>query len=351
MVFRVPVRLAATCLVLLAGALPDRAHAAEFVLRFATINLEDSAAYQQVFKPFADAVASDSGGRVEIAVKPLGGYGKPVDLFNMTEHGDIEIASTVQGYNPGRFPQSSVMELPMMFDSAASGTAAMEAMRKEGRFDKDYASVKALGLVVLAPYGIYTTGRKFEQVKDLRGLRVRSPSPTVGLALARLGMIPIGVPVNMIGDTIASGIVDAITYGWDSVVHQPGAAGKLLIDQVSVLIDANFAAPSMMVVMNKAAWTALPPDLQALIEKDSAGMSMQNAKLRDASDAATRAALKTDSRFTFVPVTASQHAEIERLVEPVVANWKQSMTQAGLDGEGLYNRAHELVHQSTVAAR
>ncbi|MDB5403331.1 MAG: hypothetical protein JWQ55_5349 [Rhodopila sp.] len=351
MVCRLSVRLLAACLILSAGAQMHRASAAEFVLRFATINLEDSAAYQQVFKPFADAVARDSNGRVEVGVKPLGGYGKPAELFNMVERGDVEIVSTVQGYNPGRFPQSSVMELPLMFDSAVSGTAAIQALLKEGRLDKDYASVKPLGMVMLAPYGIFTTGRNFEQVKDLRGLRVRTPSPTVGLALARLGMIPIGVPVNMIGDAIENGIVDAITFGWDSVAHQPGAKGKLLTDQVSVLIDANFAAPAMMVVMNKAAWTALPPDLQAVIEKDSAGMSEQNAKLRDASDAVTREILKADPRFTYVALTAAQHADIERLVQPVVANWKQSMTQAGLDGEALFSRAQQLVHQSSLAAR
>jgi TRAP-type C4-dicarboxylate transport system substrate-binding protein len=351
MIVRMSVRLMTAGLILLAGALPHAAAAAEFVLRFATINLEDSPAYQQVFKAFADAVAKDSDGRIEVAVKPLGGYGKPADLFNMVERGDIEIASTVQGYNPGRFPQSSVMELPMMFDSAVSGTAAMQTMFKEGRFDKDYASVKPLGMVVLAPYGIFTTGRKMQQVKDLRGLRVRTPSPTAGLALAKLGMIPIGVPVNLIGETIANGTVDAITYGWDSIVHQPGVGGKMLIDQVSVLIDANFAAPAMMVVMNKAAWNALPPDLQAVIAKDSAGMSGQNAKMRDASDAVARDLLKADTRYTYIALTAAQHADIERLVQPVVAQWKQSMAQAGLDGEGLYNRERELVHQSSLAAR
>ena len=32
---------------------------------------------------------------------------------------------------------------------------------------------------------------------------------TVGVALAELGAVPLGIPLNMIGDTIASGYVDA----------------------------------------------------------------------------------------------------------------------------------------------
>ena len=40
----------------------------------------------------------------------------------MVEKGDIEIAATVQGYHPGRFPQSSVMELPLMYENSIAGT-------------------------------------------------------------------------------------------------------------------------------------------------------------------------------------------------------------------------------------
>jgi TRAP-type C4-dicarboxylate transport system substrate-binding protein len=107
----------------------------------------------------------------------------------------------------------------------------------------------------------------------------------------------------------------------------------------------------MMVVMNKAAWTALPADLQAVIEKDSAGMSAQNAKLRDGAEGAARDKLKTDTRLTYVALTAAQRSDIERIIQPSVADWKQSMARSGLDGEGLYERARELVHQSSVAVR
>src|SRR5438128_9513725 len=94
------------------------AQAAEFTLRFGSINAEKTASWDKVLVPFARAIEEDSGGRIEVALKPLGGYGKPAELFGMVEKGDIEIASTVQGYSPGRCPQSSVMELPLMFDNS-----------------------------------------------------------------------------------------------------------------------------------------------------------------------------------------------------------------------------------------
>ena len=185
----------------------------------------------------------------------------------MVEKGAIEMAATVQGYSPGRFPQSSVMELPLMFDNSISGTDALMALYKEGLLDKDYASVKVLGLYMLPPYPIFTTGKKIQSVRDFRGLRMRTPSTTVGVALAKLGAMPLGIPLNLIGDTIASGYVDAIAYGWDSTTTTKGAGGKFLVDQLSVAIDARLAAPSLMVVMNRAKWDALPDDLKKIIEK------------------------------------------------------------------------------------
>ena len=237
------------------------------VLRFGSINTENTAPYDQVLVPFAKAVEEESGGRIEVALKPLGGYGKPNELFTMVEKGTIEMAASVQGYHPGRFPQSSVMELPFMFQNSIAGTEAMMSLYKEGLLDKDYASVKVLGLYVLPPYPIFTTGKKIQSVRDFRGLRMRTPSTTVGVALAKLGAVPLGIPLNMIGDTLVSGYVDAIAYGWDSTTTTKGAAGKNLIDQLNVVVDAQLAAPALMIVMNRAKWDSLPDDLKKILEK------------------------------------------------------------------------------------
>jgi TRAP-type C4-dicarboxylate transport system substrate-binding protein len=325
--------------------------AADFVLRFATINAAETASYAKVLEPFARAVEQESGGRIEVALKPIGGYGKPADLFNMVEKGDIEIAATVQGYNPGRFPQSSVMELPLMYENSIAGTEAMWSLYKEGLLDKDYASVKVLGLYVLPPYGIFTTGKKIAALKDLRGMRMRTPSPTVGLALAKLGAIPIGVPVNLVGEAIANGTLDAIAYGWDSATTTKGAGDKMLIEQVSVLVDANFAAPALMVVMNRAKWDALPPDLQAILDKHSPDFVGGNARIRETMEAATKKKLQADPRYTYVGLSAEQRADMQRIITPAVTDWKASMAKLGIDGEKLLARAQELIQQFKVAAK
>ena len=329
----------------------QNAHAAEFTLRFASINLAGTAAFEQILVPFASSVENDSGGRIEVALKPMGGYGRPAELFNMAERGDIEIAATVQGYNAGRFPRSSVMELPLMFDSAVAGTQAMWKLFQEGDIAADYTSVKVLGLYVLPPYGIFTSGKKIAQLKDLRGLRVRTPSPTVGLALARLGAVPVGVPVDLIGEMLESHTINAITYGWDSATTGKGFGDKKLIEQVDGLVDTNFAAPALMVVMNRAKWEALPPDLQAVIEKHSASLIGDNARLRDDAEAVAKAKLRLDPRVTYRDLSIGERLEMATAIQPAVADWKASMARQGIDGEALYAKAHTLARQFHTAVR
>ena len=326
------------------------ASAAEVVLRFGSINTENTAPYDQVLVPFARAVEEESGGRIEVALKPLGGYGKPAELFTMVEKGAIEMAASVQGYHPGRFPQSSVMELPFMFDNSIAGTSAMMSLYKEGLLDKDYASVKVLGLYVLPPYPIFTTGKKIQSVKDFRGLRMRTPSTTVGVALAKLGAVPLGIPLNMIGDTIASGYVDAIAYGWDSTTTTKGTAGKVLADQLNVVIDARLAAPAM-IVMNRATWDAMPADLRKIIEKHSSDIAMGSARIREAQEAVSKKKLQNDPRFTALTFSDEQRAELQKVTAPAVAEWKANMAKLGIDGERLYTRARELVQQYKVATK
>jgi TRAP-type C4-dicarboxylate transport system substrate-binding protein len=66
---------AATAVLGLAVTFSTPASSAELVLRFGSINTEGTAPYDQVLAPFAKAVEEESEGRIEVQLKPLGGYG------------------------------------------------------------------------------------------------------------------------------------------------------------------------------------------------------------------------------------------------------------------------------------
>lgn len=327
------------------------AWAADFTLRFASIYVAGSQSYEQLITPFKQAVEQDSADRITVDAQGLGGFGKPAELFAMVERGDIEIAITVHGYNPGRFPRTSVMELPLMFDSAAQGTQALWKLYQEGRLDAEYASVKVLGLFVLPPYGIFTSGKPINQLRDLRGLRIRAHSPIVGAALARLGAIPVGMPLDMMGEMLAAGTINAITYGWDALTTARGGGGKSIMEMLNVLVDVNIAGPTLMVVMNRAAWDALPADLQEVVQTRSLAFMLANARLRDLAEAKARDRLRADQHFTYSVLAAEQRSELARSFGPVVDDWAAGLAKQGIDGAALHERARALTQQFISASR
>jgi TRAP-type C4-dicarboxylate transport system substrate-binding protein len=261
------------------------------------------------------------------------------------------MAATVLGYYPGRFPQTSVIELPLMFEDAVVGTKALATLFKENLLDKDYAPVKVVALYVVPPFALFTTGKKIVTLRDLRGLRIRVSSPTMGLALAKLGAIPLGIPANTISDAIAKGTVDGIAFSLDSTRGTKGADGKYLHEQLSVAVDLRFAAPAQMVAMNRAAWDAMPADLQATIEKCAAALVADGGRIRAEAEVSAAQKFQDDPRYTFVPYSRELHAEMQTALAPVYEVWQADMAKHGLEGERLLSRTRELVRQLSVASK
>ncbi len=321
------------------------ASAADYVLRFASLFTANNPLQQDVLQPWADQIEKESGGRIHVDLEPMGAFGKPVDYARMVENGDIEIAYTVQGYTPGVFPASTVMELPLLFPDSITGTKAFWQLYEEGLLAKDYDKVKVISLFVLPPYGLFTVNRNVKELRDLRGLRVRTPSATVGLALQRLGTIPLGIPVDMLGENIGNGLIDATAFGWDSLHTTTGFGDKkTLEEQVKYLVDANFAAPTLMIVMNKGKYEAMPEDLRKIIDVHSGGdFSVSFVKYREVNEQAAKKRLAQDPAHVVIELSPEQREEMRKLVTPVVADWAASLKKQGIDADKLLARARELV--------
>jgi TRAP-type C4-dicarboxylate transport system substrate-binding protein len=339
-------RLALSLLVLSLVCGTRTAGAAEFNLRFGSINTAGTQAYDGGLMPFVKAVQDGAGGRVAIDLKPLGGYGRPTELFGLVESGRIELAATVQGYSPGRFPRSSVMELPMIFKDAESGTKAMWKMFAEDLIAEDYSSVKVLALYVLPPYGFFTVDKPINTVRDLRGMRIRAPSATYGLAMAKLGIVPLGLPINLIGETLANDAVDGIAYGWDSLRTTAGEGGPL-VEQVREMLDVNFAAPALMVVMNKRYYEKLPEDIRKLVDQNSGlEFSLRSARIRDAAELVAKKAISENRSYRVTKFNDKETAELQRRIQPVYQQWQQSMANLNIDGDRLLTRVRSFVEQN-----
>jgi TRAP-type C4-dicarboxylate transport system substrate-binding protein len=324
------------------------ARAADVVtLRVAAINAAQTRSFTDMMVPWARQIEAQSGGRFKVELGGLGQYGKPNQLLDLMEKGQIEIVSSVPSYYGTRFPLSSVMEMPLLYDTGEQGTKIAWELYKEGLIAPDYKGFKVLALYSSMPYGIFSAIGPIKTLRDLRGLRVRAPGLSVGLALGRLGMIPMGMSTDMASATLSQGLMDGMSYSYDAGMSTPGEKGTLL-DQMKYLVDARLAGPLAMVIMTQALYDRLPADLQQVIDHNSGvETSLRFAHMRDGWENEARSTMQADSNHVSIALSAEQRAEMKRRVAPVIEDWAATLSQQGVDGPELMLRARDIASKLT----
>ena len=65
-------------------------------------------------------------------LQPVGVYGAADQLLDLVENGIVDMAWIVNGYTPGRFERSGVIELPFLYETSEEATDAYYTMFEEG---------------------------------------------------------------------------------------------------------------------------------------------------------------------------------------------------------------------------
>src|SRR5208337_3769644 len=123
--------------------------------------------------------------------------------------GVSETAYFIPSYTAGRFPLTTVMELPIGVPSAKVGTQVIWELY-EKYLKSEYAGVKLLSLWTIQPAHIFTTKKPIRTLGDLKGLRIRSPGPLQTITLREFGASPISMPASDLYDALQRGMVDGM---------------------------------------------------------------------------------------------------------------------------------------------
>jgi TRAP-type C4-dicarboxylate transport system substrate-binding protein len=213
-------------------------------------------------------IAKDSGNRLNCQIYPamqLGG--SPPQLFDQAKDGVADVVWTVAGYTANRFVRSQVFELPfMMTNAGATSRAAWDWVQKHAA--DEYKDVKLLAVHVHGPGVIFTKNKPINRIEDLRGLKVRGPTATVTKMLANMGATPVGMPVPQVPEALSKGVIDG------AVIPYEVAPGLKVNELTKFASETPRGSPALyttffVVPMNKARYDSLPPDLKAVIDKNS----------------------------------------------------------------------------------
>ena len=327
---------AAAALGLLAGA--ACASAQETIkLRFSTMLPPMTTHHRQVIVPWVEEVKRRSGGRLEIAVFPASSICKPNQQYECARDGVVDIAFGLPGWTPNRFPLTSVMELPFMHRSAATGSQ-MLADLWDKYLASEYKDVHVLAMNMQPAGHLITRTRPVRTLEDAAGLKLRAPTAVTGDLVERLGAAKVGLPAPELYQAMSNRVIDGYTLNYEGVL-----AFKL--NEVSRYYTevAMYSTP-FVTFMNLKAYQALPADLRAVLDETTAhaaGYWKNIGAAWDRNDAGARKTL-ADGGGEIIEVSAQERRRWADKVAPIDEAWAAGLEAKGLPGRALLKDARAL---------
>lgn len=327
---------AAAALALTSGA----ALAQEYTLRMHQFLPAQANVPRLVLDVWADNVERDSGGRIRIerhAAMALGGT--PPELMDQVMDGVADIIWTVNGYTPGRFPRTEVLELPFFVSNARAASAALWQMYEE-HMQEDFAGVHMLGMWVHGP-GMFHTNREVRVPSDLTGMKIRGGSRGVNALLGLVGAEAIGMPVSQVAEGLSRGVIDGTTIPWE--VTASLRVPELVTNHTEFGSAAGLYTLTFSFAMNQDVYDSLPADLQAVIDQNSGlDFSVFAGGTQADADGPARQ-LAVDRGNNIFTVSEEEAAQWAAVVEPLYATWVADMQGRGIDGQALIDQARALM--------
>ena len=213
--------------------------------------------HTNILVPFAEAVLEQTEGRVDIKVYPNNELGAPSTTVDQVVGGSLDMGLTLAAYTPGRFPLTTILEFPFMFDSSLQGNLVAADLRQDLQ-DTDYKDMTLLwiGGTDIAKVLI---NKPVSTVDGLSGLKLRSPGLIYNDVFRKLGATELSLPVSDLYDAMDRGIVDG------SLMSPSALVSFKLAEVTKNVIDLDVYMNPIIIVMNKGTWAKISAEDQKVI--------------------------------------------------------------------------------------
>ena len=290
--------------------------------------------------PWAQKVEAESGGKIKVQLfhaMQLGGA--PPQLFDQAKDGIVDLTWTVLGYTPGRFNKTEVFELPFMSGSAEQSSRAIQEYVEKFAAD-EFKDVKLIAVHTHGP-GLFHTKAPVTGLESLRGMKVRGGSRVINNMLTKLGATPVGMPVPAVTEALSKGVIDGTTIPWE--VTPSLKVTELVKNHTTFAGKEGLYTQTFAFSMNKASYDKLPPDLKAVIDKNS-GVETA-AMFGRAMDEGDKAGLAIAQRAgnNIVALDLAETQRWRRTAATVETDWVNEMKGKNIDGAKLVSEARALI--------
>ena len=310
----------------LALSIPTHALAADSVtLKYVHLDPPTGVVHLYHQLRWAEEIERRTEGRVKIRVYPAQQLGKASEFYDMVVAGVADIAWMVTGFNPGRFPMSSVADLPFFAPSGHRGSQILNALYHRGYFDKDFPDVKLLNVAEPSPYFLWSN-KKVTKLEDLKGLKVRAYGNYPMKTLNKMGMVPTQMPGPDVYMGLTTGTIDGTGASYTiASFFKWNDATKFANEDVYIPVGA------VAEIMNKKSWAKLSPKDQRILEIAFLEKGLDHGSFYDYAGGI----LKNQAISKGVEITKLPDQDVKKMrasLEPLYDEWAAEMDKKGLPG-------------------
>lgn len=222
---------------------------------------------------FVDRVNAMSGGRLEIKLFAAGELVPPFEGLDAVQSGTADIAHGTPYYWVGKAPALHY------FTGVPFGLTAPELAAWIAHGDGLALWREVYDPLGVVPFyagssGVQAGGwfrKEINTLADLQGLKFRIAG-IGGEVMKRLGVNPVLIPPGEISPALLSGAIDAAEWigPWND-----RAFGLYKVAKFYYVPAFHEPGPGLEIIVNKARWAELSPDLQAIVETAAAAIAQE----------------------------------------------------------------------------
>ena len=283
---------------------------------------------------FKELAEERSKGRLKVEIYPNSSLYKDKEELEALQLGAVQmLAPSLSKFGPLGVKQFEIFDLPYIFpDDDAFQRVTRGPIGQQLFALLDSRSIKGLAFWS-GGFHVFSANKPLRTPADLKGLKMRIPSSKVLEANERaLNAIPQVMAFSEVYQALQTGVVDGTENILSSYTSQ-----KYLEVQKNITLTYH-THTGYAVVMNKAFWDGLGPDLQAVVASSIKDATDDELKLVAEENAAALAQIRASGKVDVLALTDAQRAEWKKALWPVHKEM-ESRVGAALLGS-VYQSAH-----------
>lgn len=316
---KIPFTILCACLALLLAA----AHAGAVTLSYA--NFPPAGTFPSVqMEQWKKEVEKRTDGEVTINTFPGGTLLGAKNMLRGVVQGQADIGNLSMAYQPGAFPLTSVMELPLRFRSSRAASLALwELFRKYE--PEAFDEVKVLTVFTSPPSSLMTR-EPVRSLADLKGMELRA-SGSASDILDRLGATPVSMPMSETPEALQKGMVNGLLSSLEVMKDLNFA------QYCSYVTRANLQVYPFAVVMNRDKWEALSQESQEVMENLAREHAEWTGGYVDGHVDEALEYSRTEHDVTVFEFSEKERKRIQEKISPLVGEWKEKARKKDLPAE------------------